>query len=360
MVDKKKDIRFSLLFWVAYFLYEWLVNASVYDEYERYLINALVIVPITLLASIFTVDILFKRVYLKEKRRLFWVGLIGSMIVFILLRRTFNYHYTYPHYFPEGLSMPLLFLPKLIIEGVNLYLIVGLYSMFYFVKAWYEEQRLAHALKQEMAEAELTLLKSQVHPHFIFNTLNNIYSFAVQNNQRTADLIHKLSSFLSYNLYESGSASIPLTKELDYVTSYIELEKIRYGDRLDVSVNVFNPIDNFSISPLLLLPLVENCFKHGLKSTLEKCWIRIDISRQNDWLTIKIENSVGADQAPHHPTKNGIGLENVKRRLEIIYPKSHEFKYTHEGATFFCLLKIKDLQKFTTPKPAVEVNVSSR
>src|SRR5688500_3994271 len=134
-----------------------------------------------------------------------------------------------------------------------------------------------------------------------------------------------------------------MTKELEYVNSYIDLEKIRYGERLDVSINVFNSISNFNISPLLLLPLVENCFKHGLKSTLEKCCLRIDISAQSDWLTIKIENSVGTDLVPCETAKNGIGLENVKRRLEIIYPNSHEFRSTNEGITFFCVLKIKNL-----------------
>lgn len=360
MNGKTNNIRFNFLFWIAYFLYEWLANASVYDEYDRYLTYALVIVPITFLASIFTVDVLFKRFYLTNKKQLFWIGLIGSVIVFATLRRTFNYYHTYPNYFPEGMSMPFLFWPKLLIEGVNIYLIVGVYSMFYFVKAWYEEQRLAHALKQEMAEAQLNLLKSQVHPHFIFNTLNNIYSYAVQNNSKTADLIHKLSSFLSYNLYESRSASIPLAKELEYVSSYIELEKIRYGDRLDVSINVFNSIKNFNISPLLLLPLIENCFKHGLKSTLEKCWIRIDISTQNDWLIIKIENSVGGDQIHSESAKNGIGLENVKRRLEIIYPDKHEFKLTNQETSFFCILKIKNLQSTLSENSKVAANLSSR
>lgn len=341
---KRKAIRFNVLFWVVYFLYEWLANASVNEEYERYLINAMVIVPHTCLASLFTVDVLFKKYYLKNQKKTFWIGLIVSVIIFVVLRRTFNYYYTYPNYYPEGLSQPYWFLPKLIIEGVNIYLIVGVYSMFYFISAWYEEQRMAHALKQEMAEAELNQLKSQIHPHFIFNTLNNIYSYAVQNNKKTADLIYKLSAFLSYNLYESRSSSISMTKELEYVNSYIDLEKIRYGDRLDVSINIFNSIEDFNISPLLLLPLVENCFKHGLKSIVEKCWIRMDISRQHDWLTIKIENSIGADPVQHAENNNGIGLENVKRRLEIIYHKDHEFRYKNEATTFFCLLKIKNLQ----------------
>lgn len=353
MIVGKKEIRFNLLFWIGYFLYEWLANASVDDEYERYLINALAIVPLTCIASLLTVEVLLKKFYLQDRKQIFWIGLVTSMIVFILLRRTFNYHYTYPLYFPQGSTQPFFFLPKLIIEGVNIYLIVGVYSMFYFVKAWYEEQRMAHALQQAIAEAELTQLKSQIHPHFIFNTLNNIYSYAIQNNSRTADLIYKLSSFLSYNLYESRASSIPLTKELEYVKGYIDLEKIRYGDRLDVSINVFDPIEDFNISPLLILPLIENCFKHGLKSLLENCWIRLDISRHDDWLTVKIENSISPETIHQANNRHGIGLENVARRLEIIYKQNHELRFKQEEATFFCILRIKNLISHADKNPAV-------
>lgn len=343
MTLKKNDISFNLIFWLAYFIYEWLANATIDNEYRRYFINAAVIVPITWLSAVYTVHILFKKFYLTNKKT-FWIGLVAGIVVFTLARRGFNYFYTYPLYYPEGLlTMPFLFPPKLIIEGVNNYLIVGFYAMFYISRAWYEEQRLAHALKQEKAEAELQMLKSQIHPHFIFNTLNNIYSYAVQKNSRTPDLIHRLSSFLSYNLYDSKLSTIPLSKELEYIDSYIELERIRYGDRLDVSVNIFNPIEGFYISPLLLLPLIENSFKHGFTSSaVDKCWIRVDISRQKDWLTIKIENSAGAIEKIQH-NKNGIGLENVKRRLEIIYPESHEFRCLEEKNAFLTVLKIKNL-----------------
>lgn len=346
MKMKKSEILFNLKFWLAYFLYEWLANAAVADEYRRYFINALVIVPITFLASVFTVHVLFKKFYLKERKKEFWIGFVLSMVVFVLARRAFNYYYTYPLYYPIGqTTTSLLFLPKVLIEAVSTYLIVGLYSMFYFVKAWYEEQRVAQALKQEKTEAELNLLKSQVHPHFIFNTLNNIYSYAIQQNSKTPHLIHRLSSFLSYNLYDSKLHSIPLTKELEYIDSYIELERVRYGDKLDVSVNVYDKVEDFHISPLMLLPLVENCFKHGFSSSIpETCWIRIDITRQKEWLTIKIENSVGEQSEENNSgTKNGIGLENVRRRLEIIYPGSHEFRCRCERDSFLSILKLRNL-----------------
>lgn len=328
---------------MVYFLYEWLAIASVYSEYQRYLINASVIVPITAAASFFTVHFLFKRLYLKGKKKEFWIGLILSMIAFVLMRRGFNYFYTYPRYYPEALeTMSYLFLPKLIIEGVNIYLFVGLYSMFYFLKAWYEQERLAHALVQENTEAELKLLKSQIQPHFIFNTLNNIYSHAVQKSEKTADLIFQLSSFLSYGLYESKPTQVPLEKEIEIIKSYIELEKIRYGERLDVSVNVFDQMDDVKISPLLLLPLVENCFKHGFSSAIDNCWIRIDISKPGEWMVVKIENSVPEYQESTEQVNGGIGLKNVIRRLEIVYPGRYEFKTSETTDSFLCILKIKD------------------
>lgn len=343
MKVKWNHTLFNLIFWMVYFLYEWLAIASVYSDYQRYLINASVIVPITAAASFFTVHYLFKKQYQKGHRREFWIGLVVSMIVFVLMRRSFNYFYTYPKYYPEALeTMSFWFLPKLIIEGVNIYLFVGLYSMFYFLKAWYEQERLANALAQEKTEAEMKLLKSQIQPHFIFNTLNNIYSHAVQKSDKTADLIFQLSAFLSYGLYENKPTFVPVVKEVDIIKSYIELEKIRYGDRLDVSVNVFDQLEEARISPLLLLPLVENCFKHGFSSAIDNCWIRIDISKPDNWLVIKIENSVPEDGEKTGQANGGIGLKNVKRRLEIVYPGRHEFKTRENQDSYLCVLKIKD------------------
>jgi two-component system, LytTR family, sensor kinase len=337
----RNTLRFNVAFWLGYFVYEWLANASVGNEYSRYLINAAVLVPITMLAAIVTIHVCIKQFYFRDKKIGFWVLLVVSMIVFILARRSFNYYYTYPLYFKEALEYPFLFLPKLIIEGVSIYLVVSLYAIYYFVRAWYEQQQITQQLVQKKTEAELQMLKSQVQPHFIFNTLNNIYSYAIQKNDNVPDLIHRLASFLSYNLYDTGSAFIPLSKELEYIKSYIALEKLRYGDRLDVSLNVYDSVSKVEISPLLLLPLIENCFKHGFVSTFSECWIRIDVNFQNGWLTFKIENSIGDMPAEEKDYRNGIGLENVKKRLAIIYPARHEFRNIREENSFLTILKLK-------------------
>ena len=339
----KRNTGFNLLFWAFYFLYEWLGNAAVGSEYKRYAINAAVIVPISFCATWVTVHVLIEQFFLKGKRTTFWILFAGTAIVFTLMRRAFNYYYTYPLYYPEGQqTMSFLFPPKLIIEGVNIYLIVALYAMFYFLRAWYEQQRTAQQLQKDKAEAQLELLKSQVQPHFIFNTLNNIYSYAQQNNRQTSELIYRLSALLSYMLYDSRQTTIPLGKELEYINNYIELEKIRYGKRLDVSLNVFNPVDHFMIAPLLLLPLVENSFKHGVSNNIKDGWIRLDIALSDEWLSIKIENSCDDRANGMAGDRNGIGLENVKKRLDILYQDNYEFKCIKENDSFLTILKIKN------------------
>lgn len=337
----KGNAKLTVLFWLLYFLYEWIGVASVSGEYYRYLINASVIVPIAGLATWFTTQVLIKRYFLRKRKTAFWIGFIAGVVVFTLIRRSFNYFYTYPAYYPGATSMSFWFVPKLIIEAVNIYLIVALYTMFYFLRAWYEQQRLAQELQRDKAEAQLELLKSQVQPHFIFNTLNNIYSLSLKNHPKTSDLIYRLSSLLSYMLYDSKQDHIPVSKEMEYIHNYIELEKIRYGERLDVSVNCFDAVDSFSIPPFLLLPLVENSFKHGISNDVGNSWIRIDLTVKEDWLTVKIENSRVAESLNGNAMYKGIGLQNVKKRLEILYPDRHEFKYLSEGQSFLTVLKIK-------------------
>lgn len=338
----RSNARLTIYFWLLYFLYEWVGQASVNNEYHRYLINACVIVPIAAMATWVTVEILMKYFFFKNRKTAFWIGFVVSALLFTLIRRYYNYYYVYPVYWPEALkTMSFWFLPKIIIEFVNIYLIVALYTMFCFLRAWYEQERLAQELQRDKAEAQLELLKSQVQPHFIFNTLNNIYSLSLKKSPNTSDLIYRLSSLLSYMLYDSRQTFIPVAKELEYIHNYIELEKIRYGERLDVAVNCFDEVCNFTIPPFLLLPLVENSFKHGVNNDVGNSWIRIDLSVKEDWLTVKIENSRSADAINGHEVYKGIGLVNVKKRLEILCPDRHEFKYMGEGQSFLAILKIK-------------------
>jgi two-component system, LytTR family, sensor kinase len=337
---KNKLFRTNVIFFTCYFLYEWLANAAYDGQYKQHLIGAMLYTPIIFAATMFTIYVLIKRFYLAGKKGKFWAGLIISMLVFGVIRRTMNYYLIYPQTWRDMQS--LFFIPKIIFEIVGTYLMVALNVMIYFMQAWYEQQRITQTLQKDKAEAQLELLKSQVQPHFIFNTLNNIYSLSTQNNPNTSNLIYRLSSLLSYTLYDSRKTIIPLEQEVEYISNYIELEKIRYGDRLDIAVNVLNDTKHIGISPFLLLPLIENCFKHGVSNEIDTCWIRVDILSNDGWLIIKVENSKPSN-GKCNGTRNGIGLENVKRRLEILYPDRYEFKCINEDQTFLAVLKIKTM-----------------
>ena len=341
MINKNNYYYFNAIFWLVYFLYEWLGRGSVADEYYRFFINACVMVSTAFLASYLSVNVLFEKYYLRNDKTTFWLGQLLVAVVLVLVRRFYHYNYVYPLYYP-GLheSMSLLFLPKLIIEFVNLYLVVSFYVMIYFMRSWYEQQQSIQDLKQEKISAELELLKSQVQPHFMFNTLNNIYSVAVKKSPETAHLILKLSSFLDYNLYDAKKEKVPLETELEYVKNFIALQQLRFGEKLDVSINVYDPIDDLCIAPLLLLPLVENCIKHGVAASLSNSWIRVDVSRKNHSFTIKIENSKEFSEAKPEDKNSGLGLENVSKRLALIYPGQHDLKIMNEKESFLVILKI--------------------
>jgi two-component system LytT family sensor kinase len=340
---KNKTIRTNVIFWSCYFLYEWLANAVYDSQYKQHLLAAALYLPLMFGATMFTVYVLINKYFFTGQKTRFWTGLIISMLVFGIAKRCVNFFIIYRLFSPTWMTgPPVLFPPKILFEMVSIYLIVALYAMFWFTQAWYEQHRLTERLQKDKVEAQLELLKSQVQPHFIFNTLNNIYSLSTQNSPKTSDLIYRLSSLLSYALYDSRKPMIPLEQEVEYIRNYIELEKIRYGDRLDIAVNVLNDTSYIAIPPFLLLPLVENCFKHGVSNEIDTCWIRLDILQKDGWLIIKVENSKTSN-GQTNGTRNGIGLENVKQRLEILYPGRHELKCMSEEQSYLVVLKIKTM-----------------
>ena len=159
------------------------------------------------------------------------------------------------------------------------------------MKHWTETQQRWALAEREKTTAQLELLKAQLHPHFLFNTLNNIYSFALHHSEKTPQMVLKLSSLLSYVLYDCRADEVLLTKEMEVMKNYIGLEKERYGDKLEVSVNMEGDIEDKYIAPLLILPFLENAFKHGISEQLEKSWMSFDIVVKGSTLKCKVVNS---------------------------------------------------------------------
>lgn len=223
-----------------------------------------------------------------------------------------------------------------------------------FFKYWNKKQEDWLQAQQERITAELQLLKAQVHPHFLFNTLNNIYSFSLENSPKTPALILKLSSLLSYMLYECKTEEVRLGKELEIMKNYIGLEQERYGNKIDISWNVTGEVQDKFIAPLMMLPFIENAFKHGTSEQIEKCWLSVDVSMKENTLKAKIANSKN-EYAPRR--NNGIGIANVKKRLAFIYPGRHELKLNNEGDFYVVSLVIR----LTGETPAIDpiININS-
>jgi len=341
MLKPNREVVFNLIFWLLYFFYEWFGLAALSGDYASYFINACMALPLSFVISYLTVNIYIKRYYNKGRKLEFWVFQILTSLILLLIRRNINYYLIFPRYFPFARRVPLYSFGKLIVELVNLYLITGVYALFHFVRSWYEERQRAQSLLQEKTLAELELLKSQVQPHFIFNALNNIYSTALRTSPETARLVSHLSSFLNYNLYESRQGVVSLTAEIAYIRHYLELQQNRYGDKLDASVNIYDEIDDLYIAPLLLLPLVENSIKHGVANSVGPGWVRVDVSKQQDHFSVKIENSIEEGEGLEKAGNGGIGMLNVQKRLRLLYPDAHEFKIILEPHSYLVVLKIK-------------------
>ncbi len=215
-----------------------------------------------------------------------------------------------------------------------------------FLRVWYIKQQENVALMRENAIAELQLLKAQVHPHFLFNTLNNIYSFTLSGSSTAGDLIEKLSAILHYMILEGEKAFVPLEKEIQMLMDYISLEKVRYGERLDIRTDVRGELRNKLIAPLLMIPFVENAFKHGSSKLLKDPKVRLSIRIENDNLFFELINNkpVDIDQSIRTNGKGGIGLMNAKKRLQLLYPGAHQLKVESTESAFSVMMTITILE----------------
>lgn len=192
--------------------------------------------------------------------------------------------------------------------------------------------------QQEKMLTELQLMKAQVNPDFLFKTLKNIYSLSVEQSIKTPSLILKLSALLSYMLYDCKAAEVRLEKELEIMKNYVDLEAERYGGKIDVSWNAEGNAGSEYIAPLLILPLLENAFKHGTKNQIDTCWLSIDISVKHRVLLCKIANSKSENDIYR---EDGKGINNLRKRMEHIYPGQYDLRMNDEGNFYVVSLIIK-------------------
>ncbi|APS38178.1 histidine kinase [Salegentibacter sp. T436] len=224
------------------------------------------------------------------------------------------------------------------------YLVVLLVSSFTLLKQNYaaiaknrllENKILEGQLK--LKEQELNYLKLQVHPHFLFNTLNTLYGYALKKSEETPDMILKLSNLLDYLLYQADKPLVSLSSEIEHIKDYLALEKMRYGSNLLVDLDLPENMEDISIAPMLFIPLVENSFKHG-QFVDKKLSISIQLKINENRIEFTIENSVKSTENPI--IENGIGLSNLEKRLELLYPDHHTLSVNRNSSSFEAQLSL--------------------
>lgn len=213
---------------------------------------------------------------------------------------------------------------------------LGVTTLLQLSREWFElnrsKQRLMHLEKEKIA-ADLRALSQQVNPHFLFNSLNVLYSLAVNQRKETPEAIMRLSDMLRYVIYDSAGQSVSLMKEIEAIRNYIELQQFRVGKESSIRFDVDGKPDNFSIPPMLLLPLVENGFKHGIKGDVGETYLHINLKIQVTKLEFRVENNKGSGPAVDDNNR-GIGLKNIRSRLRLIFPNDHKIKIKDEEERF--------------------------
>jgi len=216
------------------------------------------------------------------------------------------------------------------------FLIVSISTMLNIVTDWLRQNQQTQELERKNIESELQFLKTQVNPHFLFNTLNNLYALTLKKSEKAPEIVLKLSEMMRYMLYECNEKKVTLRKEINFLQNYLELEMLRQPQGIDVQLNVKGQIRNQEIAPLLFIAFIENSFKHGINANIEEGFVHIFLDIQDTDIQFSVVNSKQS-QIPSISRKvksGGIGLVNVKRRLEILYPNKYKLEIKESPKTY--------------------------
>lgn len=225
---------------------------------------------------------------------------------------------------------------------VTNFFILGTSTVVKITLDWYKNNQEKQELETQNMQSELRFLKSQINPHFLFNTLNSLYALTLKKSDQAPDIVLRLSEMMRYMLYECNEKSVPLSKEVHYIKNYLELERIRQGGHMDILMDVSGSISDQKIAPLMFIPFIENCFKHGAGNHLSKGFVHIRLSVVGDHVDLLIENSK-AEAMPRHDRSRsgGIGLVNVRRRLDLLYPNRYKLGINDNPKTYAVNLNLK-------------------
>lgn len=279
---------------------------------------------------------LLPRFFYQKKYRLFALGVVIVLAIVIVIEELVLEQIFFPN--SRGSSFP----------GVihTLGEIAPPIIIFVGVKMGWDmhvKQNEMDKLRNLMSESELKFLKTQINPHFLFNNLNNLYSYALVNSPQTPEIILQLSSLLRYMLYEGAKSQVPLAKEIKYLQDFVALQKLQIDERGQVNFDVKGEVDNQMIAPLILVVFIENCFKHSASSQTEGIQIQINIALVDNKLTLYCSNTYSLEHNNDNIAK-GIGLKNVQARLELLYPQRHVLSIQNQDNLYEVNLELNILK----------------
>ncbi|WP_242117420.1 sensor histidine kinase [Aestuariivivens sediminicola] len=331
-------IKYHVLFWLGYFTFNLIRWGSFHNDFTYSLQTNLVEFPIHIVVIYFNVYYLIPTLFLKKKY-LQYVGAIFLILVLVYIVRT-SLIYTFTGVLSPELGRPVSFLDFnhfIVVALGELYVITFVTAIKVLVDYSIEKKR-NEELSQLQLSTELKFLRTQVQPHFFFNTLNNLYALALNKSDNMPRLLLKLSDLMEYVLYEVQDSKASLLKEIDHINNYIDIENLRFKDRVETEMHITGDIEDVKVPPLLLITFVENCFKHGLKNN-EKMKMEMSFEVINGrYLNFNISNNFNPNTVDE--VKKGIGISNSLRRLKILFSKDFELKTSADNGVYNLFLKI--------------------
>jgi sensor histidine kinase YesM len=331
--------KYHIIFWLGYFSFNVVRWGSYFDDYWYSLKSNLVEFPLHIIIVYLNIYFLIPKFILTKKYKRYIFLLLLSLGILYVVRTGLNYLLVTKNIWPEAEGFQQAFTFNHIVAVVlgELY-VVALASAIKLTVDWVYEKTRFEKLKKVQLRTELNFLKSQIQPHFFFNTLNNLYALTLEKSDTAPSVVLKLSDIMQYVLYDVKEPLIRLFDEINYIQNYLDLERLRYGDKINSTIEIAGNIDTLKVPPLLFLPFIENCFKHGTKNNPNiDVAINFEIT-ENKYLIFKVENSLNKNV--NFKTTHGIGIQNVKRRLELLYDSDFELQTIINEQKYCVQLKI--------------------
>ena len=327
-----------VLFWVLYVVSEYFANlAHLYpNEWWQFLRATMLPLPILMAATYFLALYVVPRYLMPNKWIWFllWCIVVAALVFYTRIKWQEMVNYLRSdQYYPVPVN-------KMLKNIIRDYSIIALAVCIHVIGDYRRKQKLNEELIKAKAEAEIKLLKGQLHPHFLFNSLNNIYSLALSKSELTADSILKLTELLDYLVYRASMDTVPLSKEVQLLENYLGLEQLRYGDKLQVKADIAVQNDSMAIAPLLLLPFAENCFKHGGVGADGIFRVELHLYTDHKKLYFSLNNSKRKTTNSVPTRSGGVGLENIQKRLNLLYPDRHQLQISNAEEQYEVTLEI--------------------